>query len=175
MWQLIGLFQSIGWWKAHRRDGNFSLNGSVIKISKIRHIIWQEIMSKTCNQIGKIRWMMSKTCHQIATIAHIWAQLVIKISKIRHIWFKLAIKLAQNDLYEHFFLIWRPVPLYEITIKSYSYFLSCLRTSVFLTSTEKEKCPWVSSSENSWGKFFLHQYLTPILVVKCYFRLLGVL
>ena len=118
---------------------------------------------------------MSKTCHQIAIIAHIWAQLVIKISKIRHIWFKLAIKLAQYDLYEHFFLIWRPVPLYEITIKSYSYFLSCLKTSVFLTSTEKEKFPWASSSEISWGKFFYTSISWPIMVVKCYSRFLGVL
>ena len=156
--QVIGLFQSIGWWKAHRRDGNFSLNGSVIKISKIRHIIWQEKYEQNLPSNWKNKINMSKTCYQIATIAHIWAQLVIKISKIRHIWFKLAIKLAQYDFYEHFFLIWRPVPLYEITIKSYSYFLSCLRTSVFLTSTEKEKCPWASSSKKNSLERFLHQY-----------------
>ena len=80
MWQLIGLFQSIGWWKAHRRDGNFSLNGSVIKISKIRHIIWQEKYEQNLPSNWKNKIHMSKTCHQFAIKAHIWAQLVIKIS-----------------------------------------------------------------------------------------------
>ena len=64
-WQIrqsIGLFQSIGWWKAHRRDGNFSLNGSVIKICKIRHIIWQEIYEKNLPSNWKNKTRQSKHC-----------------------------------------------------------------------------------------------------------------
>ena len=79
--------------------------------------------------IWQNRTYMSETCHQINKIGHIGA--------------KLADLVAD--------------PFNKIT-KSNSYFLSCLKTSVFLTSTEKEKCPWASSSKKNSLERFLHQY-----------------
>ena len=173
MWQLIGLFQSIGWWKAHRRDGNFSLNGSVIKISKIRHIIWQEKYEQNLPSNWKNKINMSKTCHQIATIAHIWAQLVIKISKI---YGSNLPSNWHNMTYMSIFFWFEGQSLYTrlqlslIPISSVAWEHQCFwhrrRRRSALEPVQ------VRTVEES---FFYTSISWPILVVKCYFRLLGVL